>query len=338
MDRKMKIQSKALRGTNRANLVDVLPLEQPWTLFIDPAGLCNLKCSFCPTGIPELAKLRPAGLMAFDVFKKIVDDCKSFKQRIKQCNVYKDGEPLLNPRFIDMIRYLKEAGISERIWTKTNGVRLSPAYNTQLVESGLDLIGISVKQLTADGYVKIAGTKVDCQKFLDNIKDLYEKRGNVKIFVSIADTLLTTEEKEKFYNDFEPISDYVCIEGLHNWTFSSKERDLRLGTDSSLDGNPLEWKLVCPLPMYTLAFNYNGTVSVCNDDWGHKTVIGDVTRQTVPEIWNSAKRLEFLRMHLEGRRSENEACANCQAIETLPDNLDEDRLTILKNIAARHSQ
>lgn len=194
------------------------------------------------------------------------------------------------------------------------------------------MIGISVKQLSGEGYIRIAGTKVDYQKFLDNLQDLFEKRGNVKIFISIADTLLSKEEREKFFNDFEPVSDYVTIEGLHNWTFASDERDFRLGTNNSLDGTPLQWKLACPLPMYMLAFNYNGTVSVCNDDWEHKTLIGDVTRQTVREIWNSPERLEFLKLQLEGRRSENKACANCQALETLPDNIDEDRFTILENI------
>ncbi len=328
----MKIESKELRGKDRANLVDVLPLQQPWTIFIDPSGLCNLKCTFCPTGIPELAKKRPSGIMNLEVFKKIVDGCKDFKNKIKQFNIYKDGEPLLNPHFIDMVKYLKNADIADRIWTKTNGIRLTPDINTQLVDSGLDMIGISVKQLSPDGYVKVAGVKVDYQKFLVNLQDLYSKRGEVKIFISIADTLLTEDERVKFFADFEAVSDYITIEGLHNWTFSSNERDFRLGTDNSLDGTPLQWKLVCPLPMYTLAFNYNGTVSVCNDDWEHKTVIGDITKQTVSEIWNSPERYEFVKMHLEGRRFENSACATCQAMETLPDNIDEDRLTILKNV------
>jgi len=43
-----------------------------------------------------------------------------------------------------MIKYLKEANVSEKIWTKTNGLLLNPDLNDKLINSGLDMIGISV--------------------------------------------------------------------------------------------------------------------------------------------------------------------------------------------------
>ena len=33
---------------------DVLPLNVPLVIFIDPSNVCNFKCIFCPTGDDKL--------------------------------------------------------------------------------------------------------------------------------------------------------------------------------------------------------------------------------------------------------------------------------------------
>lgn len=41
---------------NRTRLETVIPLATPYVIFIDPANVCNQKCSYCPTGNPDLLK------------------------------------------------------------------------------------------------------------------------------------------------------------------------------------------------------------------------------------------------------------------------------------------
>ena len=46
---------------------DVLPLNVPLVIFIDPSNVCNFKCVFCPTGDDKLLSQvnRPKGKVTF---------------------------------------------------------------------------------------------------------------------------------------------------------------------------------------------------------------------------------------------------------------------------------
>jgi radical SAM protein with 4Fe4S-binding SPASM domain len=79
-----------------------------------------------------------------------------------------------------------------------------------------------------------------------------------------------------------------------------------------------------------MTINYDGTVSVCNDDLGYWHKLGDVNKQSVKEVWNSKEYKNFRMMHLDGKRSDNKACGTCQYINALPDNIDQYR-EVMKN-------
>jgi radical SAM protein with 4Fe4S-binding SPASM domain len=81
-----------------------------------------------------------------------------------------------------------------------------------------------------------------------------------------------------------------------------------------------------------MAINWNGTVSACNEDWAHVTLVGDARTQSVKEIWNGDKFNAFRMMHLELKRKENPACAHCDYIQVFPDNIDEYRKDIIRRL------
>lgn len=329
-----RVESKDLREQNRQPLNEIIPISTPFVMYIDPTNLCNFRCKFCPTADKDLLKQvgRPSGLMHMDLFKKIVDELKRFDRKLKLVSVYKDGEPLVNKKLPQMVKYLKDADVTERIWTKTNGALLNPNLNQHLIDAGLDMIHISVEQVSAEGYMRIAEAKIDYNAFRSNIQDLYNRRGACKIYIKIADAHLTPAEIEKFYADFEDISDYISVEKLMGWSYSSV-KDFTLGTHpETYDGLPLVPKEVCSYPFYVMAVNFDGTVSLCGNDWSHGTVVGDVKTQTLQEIWASDKLFEFRKMMLDGRRHENRACGDCYYIQIVPDNIDAHRLTILENL------
>lgn len=329
-----KIESKDLRCRKRENLAAVIPLPAPYAVYIEPSNLCNFRCIFCPTGDKELLKQvgRPAGNMPMELFRKIVDGLAALGKELRLVNLYKDGEPLLNPHFPEMIAFLKSSGITRRIWTKTNGALLNPELNRKLVEAGLDWIGISVEATTAAGYRKVAGIELDYGKFRENIADLYRNRGNCEVYIKIADSGLSQEEINRFYADFSDICNFCAVEKLMGWSYSDV-KDFTLGTKpDTYDGLPFTKKEVCPYPFYIMAFNFNGTVSLCGNDWSHGTTVGDITRETVADVWNGERLYEFRRMLLEGRRAENRACGNCYYLKIVPDNIDNHRDEILKKL------
>lgn len=319
-----KIESKDLREKNRVALQDAIPLDAPFVVYIDPTNRCNLMCEFCPTADKGLLKSvgRKGSRMEFALFEKVIEDLKAFPRPLKLLSLYKDGEPLMHPRFPEMVALAKSSGVAERVWTKTNAVALNPELNRKLVAAGLDMIHISVEAVSSEGYWKVAKARVDYEKFKANIKDFYDNRGDCGMYIKIADTSLTPEETAKFYEDFEPISTHCAVEKLMGWS-NSGLKDFTLGTNpDTYDGLPLVDKKVCAYPFYVMAVNSDASVSLCGNDWSYKTAVGDVSKQSLMEIWNGDALREFRLMHLEGRRRDNEACGDCYYLRIVPDNLD----------------
>jgi radical SAM protein with 4Fe4S-binding SPASM domain len=262
--------------------------------------------------------------MSWELFTKVVDDMKAFPRRLKRVNSYKDGEPLIHPRFPEMMRYLRDADTTEQIWTKTNGLALKPELNKELVTCGLDMIGISVQHVHAQGFYDIARVRIDYEEYRANVLDLYQRSRDTgtRISTKIADVGFSDADKQKFIDDFSDRCDFIAIENLHGWS-ASDVKDWKLGTDGSFDGTPRTKKLACPLVLYMLTVNSNGKVSICNDDWMQAHNIGDVNKESLVDIWNGARLREFRLMHMEGRKHENVSCATCDYVNVLPENIND---------------
>ena len=319
-----RIQPKDLRDKNRIPLKEVIPLPTPFSFILEGNNTCNIACQYCPTGDPDLLKQvgRPMGTMRFETWRKIVDDLKKFPSKIKQFHLYKDGEPLMHRDFTKMVRYLADADVAEVIWAKTNGFLLTPELNSRLGGCGINILGISVNHVTDEGLFKLNKRHVSYDKLRENVADLFSKRGDMKIYIKIADSGLTKDELEKFYTDFEFISDFIATEYLHDKSFV-EFGSWKLGTDSNTyDGIPKTKKLVCPYPFYGMAINWNGKVSPCAEDWSHSEILGDATKESVVDIWNGQKMRDFRLSHLNGLRHTHKACGTCEYIEIFPENLD----------------
>ncbi len=329
------VQGKDIRVAKRQKLNEVIPLDMPYVLFIEPTNLCNMQCQFCPTGDKNLKKMRPNGSMTWETYRKIITDIEEFGKKLKRINFYKDGESLINKDFCGMVKLAKEKEVSDSLWLKTNGLLLSPKLNQKLIDSGLDMIGIGVTHITKEGYKRISDVNIDYEKFKKNIRDLYNRRNSCKVYIKIVDTGLSQSDKDIFFNDFSDISDYIAVEGLHGWSMSNV-KDFRMKTESkTFDGILFTQKIVCPWPFYELAINWDGSVSLCNEDWVHGTIVGDINKETLKEIWDGKRLYEMRKMMLEGRRSENKVCADCFYLTCAPDNIDEYRFQILEKINRR---
>lgn len=334
-DGALRIEAKDLRCKERQPLQDLIPLSTPFVIYIEPTNACNFRCKFCPTSDPELLEQvgRPLATMPLDKFKQIVDGIKGFPEKLKLLSLYKDGEPLVHKHFPAMVRYAKDAGISEKIWTKTNGAMLNPEFNARLVDIGLDLISISVEAVSSEGYRRIAGVDIDYDQFRKNLEDLYQRRGSMEVYVKIADSGLSQEEIDRFYADFGPLGNFIAVEKLMGWSYSGV-KDFTLGTNpDTYDGLPLVQKNICAYPFYVLAVNANGSVSVCGNDWSHSTNVGNAFQQTLPEIWRGKDMALFQKMMIEGRRCDNRACADCYYLQIVPDNLDPYQAQLTERLA-----
>ncbi len=329
----MKIKTIELRENQRIDLGKAAPIPAPLSLYLEPTSLCNMRCEFCPTGDAMLRRERPNGMMDIALVEKLVRDVREWGVQLRRINLYKDGEPTLHKQFIEMVQILKAGGISKELWTKTNGLLLNPDYNQRLLDSGLDMIGVSINAVSAEGYLKVTKTKLDYEKLVAGVTDLCDRARdtNVRVLVKIADSGFTPDEIRKFHEDFKA-APFSSVEQLHGWA-ATEHKDWTLGTNpTTFEGANLVDKIACPLPFFMLAINWNGTVGLCNDDWLHATVCGDIRKQTLKEVWQGEELRKLRMMHLQARRGDNKACGNCSNIRTLPDNIDANRLEIFQRL------
>lgn len=310
---------------NRTKLETAIPIEVPFLIFLDPSDLCNFQCKFCPTGNRNLIKKanRYPHLMDFDLYKKIIDDLCKFPKPVKVLRFYKDGEPLLHPRFADMIRYAKERKCALQLDTTTNASLLNPEKNLEIIDAGLDKIFISVEGLTEEAYKNFAGYKLDFDKFVENIRHFYEHRKNCHVFVKIVGDELTGKEKQRFFDIFGDISDRIFIEHVAPCWPNFEMKDVIPNSEFGIYGQKIKEVKVCPYIFYSLSINSDGKVSLCFLDWSRELIVGDMKTQSFNDIWNGEVLFEYRKMHLLKKRKEHFICSVCgQLSHCLPDDID----------------
>lgn len=321
---------------NRTKLETVIPLETPFIIFIDPCDKCNFQCKFCPTGNRELMRNTPGrnfGVMEWELYKKIINDLNEFESAVKVIRLYKDGEPLLNPRFVDMVKYAKDSKKCLRVDTTTNASLLTKNISDGIIEAGLDRINISIEGVTNEKYKEFSGCNVEFDKIVENIRYLYENKKNLEMIVKINGDILSEEEKAKFIEIFGNIADGIFIESIMDCWPEFEQTKVSVNSQRGIYGQAISEVLVCPYVFYSFAINSNGTASLCFLDWQRNMLIGNVKDHSLKELWNNEIIQKYRKEFLMGQRKNIKVCSNCgQLKQGQPDNIDLFREDLLRKI------
>lgn len=289
----------------RTPLQTVIPLSEPYLVFLDPSDICNAHCPHCPTGSGEAKKYRKPQLMEWDLYKKIIDDLCDMPEPIKTLRLYMMGEPLLNPRFADMVEYAKSKvrfGVPRfgQIDSTTNGSLLTFAKSQEIIASGLDKIFISVPK----SYDRLYVQRIAHLSFVE-----YRR---LKIHIKIIGDGLEEGQIENFLFDFSPFADSISVEHLSPcWP----NFDIGKVGDVGIYGQPLHEVQVCPYIFYSLAINSDGTISLCFLDWKKDMVIGDLKKESFKDVWNGITLRNERIMQLAGGRKLLRNCENCRQLK-----------------------
>ena len=82
-------------------------VEPPRFVQIEPVGQCNLRCRMCPISLrPESQPGQPPALMEMDVFTRLIGQFGD----IEELHLQGLGEPLMHPRFFEMVSYAARRG------------------------------------------------------------------------------------------------------------------------------------------------------------------------------------------------------------------------------------
>src|SRR5215212_9118931 len=125
----LRQQAKPVRRLLLATGRDRSPIL-PEIVQIESTNICNAKCVFCPRDEMH----RRQGIMSFDLFTKIVDECVELG--ITHVRVHNYGEPFVDRKLVEKVRYAKQKGIKE-VGMISNGSLITESVARGMVEAGL---------------------------------------------------------------------------------------------------------------------------------------------------------------------------------------------------------
>jgi MoaA/NifB/PqqE/SkfB family radical SAM enzyme len=193
----------------------VRPLDAgayPGRMFIECTAACNISCrEACCAPETGITRTRQAGMLDFELFRRVVDEVGPSLGRIDFFNY---GEAFLNKRAVEMCEYIKTRFPHIYLYTSTNGLAFSEAAARRLVHSGIDEVTFSIDGATQASY------------------EQYRQRG--RFDVAIQNLRAMADEKRRAGLDV-PFLNWRYI--LFTWNDSDAEMDLarKLAVDIGVD-------------------------------------------------------------------------------------------------------
>jgi MoaA/NifB/PqqE/SkfB family radical SAM enzyme len=228
---------------------------------------------------------RRQGVMDFDLFRKVVDECAALG--ITHVRVHNYGEPFLDRELVEKVRYAKQKGIAE-VGMISNGSLITEEVAQGMIDAGLDAINISVD---AAGKEVFESTRVHLKydEVTDNIRTLARLRRasgktHPKLILSFVRQHNSADEAA-FIAEWTPVADKIHITDLHNWAGTLNDKT--------------EVNYPCYRLWLTFTVLWDGRVSMCCADFDGRHIFGDLRTQTIAEVWNSPVYRAARRQHLE---------------------------------------
>jgi pyruvate-formate lyase-activating enzyme len=197
-----------------ANLSSV---TKPKILYLESVAACNLVCPGCDRAAIEGGRDGKL-VMDWDVYQRIID---GLSPGLEYMEFHLGGENFMHKQWPRMLRYAKEKNPGVFILTSTNGHYFRTEKERQdLVDSGIDLVIMSIDGATPESYVK------------------YRVRGK---FDLVIDNMRGVIETRNRAGKSRPIIVWRYI--LFHWNDTPEEMDLARKMSRDIGVDQLAWHL-----------------------------------------------------------------------------------------------
>ncbi len=284
----------------------------PPAVMIEPTNICNLHCPLCPSGNNSLKRAR--GAMSYELFCTIVDE---IYRKVGMLILWNQGEPFVNPAFIDMIRYAS----NKDLYTMTSTNASLELDCEAIVQSGLNKIIISmdgVSEATYNQY-RVNG---NYNLVLENMKSLVKaKRDFSKSKPLIVWQFIIMRQNEHEIEQVKRMAKDIGVDKLDFKTVQIYTRDDLhfLPTDHHLSRYMAEEKHFelktrllnrCRRLWTQPVINWDGELSICCYDKDLSFRIGNISENSFAALWQGPA-MNRIRRQILQNRAKYEICRNC---------------------------
>lgn len=288
----------------------------PFTISVEPTTACNLRCPECPSGLRAFT--RPTGNLKENFFK---DTINAMYKDLMYLIFYFQGEPYINPKFLEMVKFAHDKGIYTI--TSTNGHFLNDENAKKTIESGLDRMIISVDGTTQEVYenyrksgklaVVLQGAR-NIVKWKKRLKSstphlifqfLVVKPNEHQIpdIYRLAEEIGVDEVKLKSAQVYDYEHGNPLIPSIEKYARYTQQADGTYRVKNELLNHC--WKL-----WHSCVITWDGMVVPCCFDKDATHRLGDLKQQSFREIWQGTAYQNFRQQLLQGR-DQIDICTNC---------------------------
>jgi hypothetical protein len=145
----------------------------PSRLYIECTAACNISCNqACCAPETGITRTRNAGMLDFDLFRRVVDEAGPSLVRIDFFNY---GEAFLHKRAIEMCEYIKSRFPTIYLYTSTNGLAFDEDGARRLVRSGIDEVTFSLDGASQETFA-IYRQRGDFEKAIRNLRAAVDEK------------------------------------------------------------------------------------------------------------------------------------------------------------------
>ena len=288
----------------------------PISISIEPTTSCNLRCPECPSGLRSFT--RPTGMLGKHLFQNVIDE---LAPALSYLTFYFQGEPYLNPSFLDMVAYASAKGIYTA--TSTNAHYLTEDIARLTVQASLDRLIVSIDGTTQEAYqsYRVGGS---LNKVLEGTRNIIaaKKRLRSRTPHVVFQFLVVGPNEHQIPHVYKLAKemgvDQVVLKTAQIYDHQNgsplipeQQRYSRYRRND--DGT---WSIKnrfhdhCWKMWHSCVVTWDGKVVPCCFDKDAHFVLGDLNSESFQEIWTGQKYSEFRRSLLSAR-SEIEMCRNC---------------------------
>jgi radical SAM protein with 4Fe4S-binding SPASM domain len=289
---------------------------RPFTISIEPTTACNLRCPECPSGLRAFT--RPTGNLKKNFFRHTIDE---MHHHLLYLIFYFQGEPYINPDFLEMVRYAHQKKIYTI--TSTNGHFLNKQNAENTVKSGLDRLIISVdgtEQETYENYRKggnlenvLEGARnvVAAKKALGSatphiVFQFLVVRPNehqIEEIYALAESIGIDEVKLKTAQVYDYKNGHPLIPLNDRYARYARQPDGTYRVKNKLLNHC--WKL-----WHSCVITWDGLVVPCCFDKDAQHQLGDLKKQSFFSVWTGTAYQQFRKALFKGR-DQIDICTNC---------------------------
>ena len=286
-------------------VTNTLELEPaPLHVDVELSNICDLKCEMCERRLMK----RALGMMSMETFRKIIDECQEINVDSVKLNLW--GESILNKNLIEMIRYAKENS-NLVLQFNTNGYHMTPEISEGLIDAALDKITISLDGISKQTYEKVRRGS-NFEKVMANINTLLQKKIEKKsrlplVTLQIIRMSITEHEVDLFVDYWKDRVDYVSVTNIGATTADEKVLSLSLREQDRFGF------VSCEQLWQRLSILWDGTVTVCCNDFDGFLAIGKIGLDSLKDLWGGDK-LAHLRERHKNLNFDGLICAKCANI------------------------